>query len=118
MVTITFTTPADQIETAWQRIKNARPEYNLAETGDEAAEKKHWDIVDASERIIQQTEGNSARSAEIKLWVHMLHSADTGADEADALAENLADLLERETGFDWSVRLLLSAIRDLRMVQA
>lgn len=118
MQTDTIISAADKIEQAWQRIKDARAEYNSAPYDDEAAEEKHWQIVDAAEATIRETEGNTARSAEVKIWLALLHSLNTRQDDADAMREDCAAFSARELELDWIPRLMLSAIRDLRTVEA
>jgi len=103
----------DTVEAAWQRIKNARVVYNLADPDDDDAEELYWSVVDKAERTMQETTERTRRSAEIKLWLAFLHSSVNQPEEALVFTEDLPALLLRERDLDWLPRLLISAIRDL-----
>ena len=118
MTTLTQISPADKIEQAWQHIKDARAEWNRAAEDDEAAEERHWQLVDAAENLIRETEGNTARSAEIKVWLAFLHTLTSRRDDDNTMREDLAAISAGEVELDWTARLMLSAIRDLRAMGA
>lgn len=106
------------MEQAWQKIKAARAAWHLATEDDEAAEQLHWQIVDSEEEVIRVTQGGTARSAEVKLWLSFLHSIRTRSEDANAIAEDVDALSADEGELDWNARLVLAAIRDLRAMQS
>lgn len=103
---------------AWDRIKKARAEYNRTSPDDDEAERAHWAIMDPAETLICTTEATTAREVEVKLWTALAHCTNHRQDDADAHDENLAALIEREATFDFSPRLLIGALRDLRKMGA
>ena len=118
MNTNTLVSPADAIEQAWQNIKAARAEWNRAAEDDEAAEQLHWQVVDREEEVIRVTQGGTARSAEIKIWLAVLHTLTSRHDDDNTMREDLAAISAGEVELDWTARLMLSAIRDLRAMGA
>lgn len=105
------------IVAAWDRITKARAAYNQTSPDDEAAERRHWAIVDFAEALISSATARTTREVEIKLWVALGHSCDSADDDRDVYAENLAALIEREDTFDFAPRVLIGALRDLRNME-
>lgn len=122
MTALTITKAADQVEQAWQRIKDARAGISAIPDDDigteTEAENNLWEVFDAAECAIRESETASRRHAEIKLWCAFLHSVNIARDESDVLAEDFDALSARDTSFDWNARLILSAIRSLRKPEA
>lgn len=106
------------IVAAWDRIKSARVAYNAAPIEDDEAERFHWATIGPAESEVRTAEAKTRREVEIKLWVALAHCTDYGQDDADVHAENLATLIEREATFDFAARVMITAIRDLRNMEA
>ena len=105
------------ITAAWERIKAARAEWHLATEDDEASEQTCWKVCDREEDLICATNGGTARSAEVHLWLALLHTVTTRSEDAMAIAEDIEAFSAHESEMDWNVRLMLAAIRELRAMK-
>lgn len=106
---------------AWGRYREAKMAYN-ALPFDEGpvmgsytpAELEQINIMDAAENELQTSTAATPEGTEPLLWLALLHMVDRNEDDTAACSGNLRYFLEKETSFDWEVRLILTAIRSLR----
>jgi len=87
--------------TAITNLDEFQPDYD-------EEEERLWNVVDRCESAIH--DDNSPSAAEAKLWVaisHMLHSAE---DDAAVTRGDLEYLARHSEDYDWSERLIISAL--------
>lgn len=110
-----------EILAAWEQHKAAHAVYAKLPWGDglplgcyTPEEQAQWDAIDAAEAIIHRAVAQTPDGVEIQLWVSLSHSLTDRADEQAARARDLGYFLTEEERFDWTDRLVISAIRSLR----
>lgn len=108
------TSPDADILAAWDRIlANNRALDELGGT-DEAKEWELWGLIRQDEIIIQSTVAMAPAGAEVQAWCYLMHSVPSAEDERAVLRRDLPYFMEREAGYDWTERLIFSAIRSLQ----
>lgn len=116
--------PDSVILSAWERWKETSALYNSAPFSSEAStetaeEEALCAAMDAQEREILGTVAVSPRGAAIQLLCSMLYSADCGTAELHGkiVAEDIAFLTSVEDDFDHQTRMVLAALRSLKMMK-
>lgn len=110
------------IEQAWEARRAAYDRYNALPFSDEPdeaqapEERAQWAIIDAAEETICATIAGTSRGAAIQLWTALQHDITDRQDEAAALRRDL-QWFENDEGQDWTVRLILSALRSLKAME-
>jgi len=77
-------------------------------------EQEQLDIIDEAEALIKDAAASTPQGIAVQVWTALSHIEQTRDAEA---AINIMDLdwfLIDESRFDWSVRLILSALKSLR----
>ena len=110
------------IEQAWNARRAAYDRYNALPFSEEPGETltpqeiAEWAIIDAAEEAIRSTIANTPRGAATKLWIAVQHAITDRPDEAAVLRRDLQWFAD-DDGQDWTVRLILSAIRSLEAME-
>lgn len=99
---------------AWQRMNELRKEIDAIDDTDKDGHL--WEAFHCDEHVIQGCTAATIAGAEIQLWCHLLHSVPSAHDERAVLGRDLARFLGREDQYDWTERLVFSAIRSLRAI--
>ncbi|AKM06129.1 hypothetical protein [Pelagerythrobacter marensis] len=109
------------ISIAWKRYRKARLSYNALPLDDgpvvgmhTPAELEQINAMDAAESVLQASLATTPEDIELILWLAILHMVGRRDDDTAACNCDLRYFLDRETDFDWNVRLILTAIRSLR----
>ncbi len=112
----------DALEDAWTSHRAAMdaleamdPDLLGCETDEE---NEIWSRVDAAQAFILDTAAKTPRGAEIKLWVALHHLAGRREDHDAIRRGDVAALDGGEKGMDWNARLVFSAIKSLRNMEA
>jgi hypothetical protein len=107
---------------AWERRSAAYKRYNLLPLSDEVgvpvgnytqAEAAEWAIIDAAEEVIQSTVASTPEGVAIQLWAMLTHTVTHHDEERATLTRDLAFFNASDEDQDWTVRLILAAIRSL-----
>ena len=108
---------------AWDR--RAAALANLQELpdnprGDGETPERHaqWAIVDVAEAEICTSVAATPRGAEIQLWCAAVYQFDAAEDEGPCYLGDLDYFTAQGDQLDWKDKLLISAIRSLRAMQA
>lgn len=83
----------------------------------EDQEAPFWAIIDAAEAEIRSADATTPQGVAAKLWIALEHDVALDTDERRARTADIAAFADDE-GQDWSVRLILSALRSLESMAA
>lgn len=106
--------PDAEIIAAWQRMNDTRQAIDAIDDPDRDGDL--WEAFGRDEHVIQGITAVTIAGAEIQLWCHLLHTVPSADDERAVLSRNLARFIDREGEYDWTERLVISAIRSLRAI--
>lgn len=112
-----FTTNDDaDIIAAWDRLRAANDGLDaIVDQNTETPEMVAlWKARDAAESDIQAATANTVLGVEMQLWCNLMHSVPKAADESAVLRRDIQYFTARDEQWDWTERLILSAIRSLR----
>ena len=96
---------------------NALPFSDEPDTAQTPEERAQWAIIDATEETIRATIAASPHGAAIQLWTALQHDITDRQDEAAVLRRDL-EWFKDDKGQDWTIRLILSALRSLNAIEA
>ena len=111
------------LEQAWNTRRAAYDRYNALPFSEEPGETltpqelAEWAIIDAAEEAIRANAASTPRGAATKLWIAVQHAITDRPDEAAVLRRDLQWFADDE-GQDWTVRLILAALRSLAAMEA
>ena len=111
------------LQQAWEARQAAYERYNalpFSEAPDAPhtpAEAAEWAIIDGADETIHSTVASTPHGAAIQLWVALQHSITSRQDEAAILRRDLEWFADDEKQ-DWKHRLILSALRSLKAMEA
>ena len=111
------------IEQAWEARRAAYERYNALPFSDEPDEAQtpeelaQWAIIDKAEETIRAAIAETPRGAAIQLWTALQHGITDREDEAAVLRRDL-EWFKDDEGQDWTLRLILSALRSLKAMEA
>lgn len=108
------TTDDAEILAAWDRMGKLRQEIEAIDDTDQ--DDHLWEAFGRDEHVIQGSVAATIVGAEIQLWCHLLHTMPSADDERAVLARDIARFFDREGEYDWTERLVFSAIRSLRAI--
>lgn len=101
-----------EILAAWQRMNELRQAIDAIDDSDKDGDL--WEAFHRDEHVIQGCTAATIAGAEIQLWCHLLHTVPSADEERAVLRGDLARFIDREGEYDWTERLVFSAIRSLR----
>ena len=102
------------IITAWQRMNDVRQAIDALDDTDQDSEL--WEAFGRDEHVIQGNTAATIVGAEIQIWCHLLHTVPSADDERAVLRRDVAYFVDREGEYDWTERLVISALRSLRAI--
>lgn len=102
------------IITAWQRMNDTRQAIDALDDTDQDSDL--WEAFGRDEHVIQGNTAATIVGAEIQIWCHLLHTVPSADDERAVLRRDVAYFVDREGEYDWTERLVISAIRSLRAI--
>ncbi len=106
-----------EIMEAWRARQAAYARYNGLPYADDdrtytPEEAACWAIIDRAEEAIRSAAARTSRGTAVQLWVAFQHTVTQRDDDAAAQSANLAYFTD-DSRFDWTERLMLSALRSL-----
>lgn len=118
--------PDRAIVAAWDRRAAAYARYNALPIAERVEapdylspeERAEWAIIDEAEAIIQATIAATPQGVACQVWTALHHSVTGREDDAALHRADLAALEARGEDLDWNVRLLLTALRSLKSMEA
>ena len=99
---------------AWQQAHAALAELR---TANDEAEKTLWAAIDAADVEIQTLRATSPEAIATKLWLAIVHSTPDHETEEACCRRDLEWLEAQGKAPDWNLRLLISALRDLKSME-
>lgn len=103
-----------EIIAAWQRMNETRQAIDALDDTDQDSDL--WEAFGRDEHVIQGNTAATIAGAEIQIWCHLLHTVPSADDERAVLCRDVAYFVDREGEYDWTERLVISAIRSLRAI--
>ena len=100
----------------WQAAHRERSALPDGKDIDEQ-ERPFWNISDAAEELIRSTDATTPAGIAAKLWIALEHEMALQADSRLARAADVSAFAD-DSGQDWTVRLILSALRSLKAMGA
>lgn len=110
--------PDADILAAWDRIGANNREIDALDGSDLAKDNALWNEISTDERVIHAATAATPAGVEIQLWCYLMHSVPSSDDEKAVLRRDIAYFMDRETDYDWTERLVFSAIRSLHSMSA
>jgi len=103
-----------EIIAAWQRMNDTRQAIDALDDTDQDSDL--WEAFGRDEHVIQGNTAATIVGAEIQIWCHLLHTVPSADDERAVLGRDVAYFVDREGEYDWTERLVISALRSLRAI--
>lgn len=107
------------IKDALARWQAAHRERSALPDGKDIDEREQpfWDIIDGAEEVIRSTKATSPGGIAAKLWVALEHDMALAMDSRIAREADISAFAD-DSGQDWTIRLILSALRSLKAMEA
>jgi len=100
---------------AWDERLAAYMRINAGAEG--SAEREAWAVVDACEKVIEQTSATTPQGIEIQIWTALHNSSAYTRDEEAAILRRDIEWIDARPGqFDWDATMMVAAIRSIRMM--
>ena len=110
--------PDAEILAAWGRIGANNRNIDALNGSDQANDDALWDEISKDERVIHAATAATPAGVEVQLWCYLMHSVPSSDDEKAVLRRDIAYFTDLETEYDWTERLVFSAIRSLQAMAA
>lgn len=107
---------------AWQRRQAAYTLYNTLPYSENDSdytpeEKEQWAIIDATEKVIRETVARTPAEVSVQLWTSLQHTFTNREEDEAACFGDLAFFEARDEDLDWTVRLIIAALRSLKAME-
>jgi hypothetical protein len=102
---------------AWERWVAARTAINALpvdyDDWSQQEETRLWKLADKAEGDIREAVATTKKWAALQLWIALAHTLETLRQDELILTRDLAAIEQEEAGYDWNVRMIVSALRSL-----